>query len=198
MKFLHILAALSLVLFIGCGGGSGDEQQTEGDTGETETTTEARTIEIIGIDQMQFVVSDDANTEGITLGDPVGSDGLQRLEGITVAPGEEVHIRLTTQSDLNPAAMAHNWLLLTMDADVEAFAAAAAQARDNDYVPSDMNDQVLAKTGLAAGGETTEVTFTAPEETGEYEFICTFPGHFSAGMRGILTVEETDMDASSD
>lgn len=195
MKFLNILTVLSLVLFIGCGGG--DEQQTEGETGETETTTETRTIDIIGVDQMQFVVNQDSNTEGITLGEPVGADSLLRLEGITASPGEEIHIRLTTRSDLPAAAMAHNWLLLTMDADAEAFATAAVKAKDNDYVPADMTEQVIAETGLAAGGETTEVTFTVPEEPGEYEFICTFPGHFSAGMRGTLTVKENGADAST-
>lgn len=190
MKFLNIIAALSLVLFIGCGGGSSEQQQSQ--TAESQEQEMAgddiRTINIIGVDQMQFVVEEDA--EGITLGDSVGADNLPKIVGITAEPGEQIRIRLTTRSTLPASAMAHNWILLTMDADVEAFANAALKARDNDYVPSDMTDQIVAQTGLAAGGETTEVVFTVPEETGEYEFICTFPGHFTAGMRGILTVEE--------
>ena len=86
--------------------------------------------------------------------------------------------------------MAHNWILLAADADAQAVDEAAAQAKDNDYVPKDMSDQILAHTGLVAGGETDEVTFTAPEEPGDYEYICTFPGHLAAGMKGTLTVEE--------
>jgi azurin len=193
MKFLNILAALSLVLFIGCGGESSEQEQSGSspEAQEQEMASEdVRTIDIIGIDNMQFVMEEEA--EGVTLGDPVGADKLPKLVSITARPGEQIHIRLATRSNLPASAMAHNWLLLTMDADVDAFANAALKARDNDYVPSDMTDQIIAQTGLAAGGETTEVTFTVPEEPGEYEFICTFPGHFTAGMRGTLTVEESD------
>lgn len=190
MKFFNILAAFSLILFIGCGGGESNQQQTEStaETQESEMTSDSvRTIHIIGIDQMKFVVKE--NSEGITVGEPIGSDGLLQLKTISVEPGEQIRIRLTTQSSLPASAMAHNWLLLTMNADAQKFATAAAQATDNDYVPADMTDQILAQTGLAAGGETTEVTFTAPEKPGDYEYICTFPGHFAAGMKGILAVK---------
>ena len=193
MKFLNLLAALSLVLFIGCGG-SGDQQtQESSDTQQTEMADDGvRTITMLGVDQMQFVVESDA--EGITLGDSIGTDNLPKIVGITAQPGEEIRIRLTTQSDLPASAMAHNWVLLTMNADAQEFINAAIQAKANDYIPENMTDQVYAQTGLAAGGETTEVTFTAPEEPGEYEFVCTFPGHYSAGMKGILTVEEASSE----
>jgi azurin len=190
MKTLNIIAALSLMLFIGCGGGGNQQQGGESadttGTQEMQTTTDVRTIEIYGTDSMQFVVRD--SKEGISVGEAVG-DSLLRLESITAQPGEEIHITLTTISQLPASAMAHNWLLLTMDADAEAFAMAAAQATENNYVPSDMQDQIVAQTGLAAGGETTEVTFTVPEEPGTYDYICTFPGHYLAGMTGDFIVE---------
>lgn len=119
----------------------------------------------------------------------MGEENLLRVEDISASPGEEIRIRLETQSDMPASAMAHNWVLLTMDSDPQAFADAAANAQDDDYIPSDMEDQIVAQTEMAAGGETTEVTFTVPEEPGEYEFVCTFPGHYAAGMRGTLTVE---------
>lgn len=192
MKTVNIIASLALILFIGCGGGEDDQAQTESGAESQETEMadeEVRTIETIGIDDMKFVVEDE-NMERVTLGDPVGEDNLPILEGITAEPGEEIRIELTTESELPETAMAHNFVLLTMDADAQTFATAAAQAKDNDYVPADMSDDVIAQTGMAAGGETTEVTFTAPEEPGEYEFICTFPGHYAANMRGTLTVQE--------
>lgn len=196
MKFINIIAALSLVLFIGCGGGSSDQQAE--DTAQSQETEMAdddvRTIEIIGIDQMKFVV--ESNQEGITVSEMSDKEML-RLETITANPGEKIRIRLTTKSDLPASAMAHNWVLLTMDADVKAFADAAQKARDNDYIPADMTDQIIAQTGLAAGGETTDVTFTVPEDTGEYEYICTFTGHFAAGMKGILNVVESGSEASA-
>ena len=85
------------------------------------------------------------------------------LESITAAPGEELRIRLYTESELPASAMAHNFVLLTMNADAAAFANAASKARDNDYIPTDLEDQIIAHTDLAAGGETVEITFTAPE-----------------------------------
>jgi len=120
-----------------------------------------------------------------------GTDTLQfSKESITVKPGEEVTIKLTNNTDMPANAMSHNFLLLEQDADAEAVDEAAQGAKDNDYIPEDMDDQIIAHTGLVAGGESDSVTFTAPEETGDYEYICTFPGHFAAGMKGTLTVEE--------
>ena len=40
------------------------------------------------------------------------------------------------------------------------------------------------------GGETTEVTITAPP--GDYEYYCAVPGHKQAGMVGVLSVVEVD------
>lgn len=129
---------------------------------------QAKTIEIEGLDSLAF-----------------------DKESITVKPGEEVTIKLVNKSDLPASAMSHNWLLLVADADAEAYDKAAAKAgADNDYMPSGMDDQVIAATGLVAGGESETVTFTAPEEPGDYEYICTFPGHFVAGMKGVLKVRE--------
>lgn len=110
-------------------------------------------------------------------------------ESITVKPGEEVTIKLSNNSKLPASAMAHNWILLAADADAAKLDEAAAKAKDNDYVPSDMADQIVAHTGLVGGGESDTVTFTAPEEPGDYTYICTFPGHYAAGMKGTLTVK---------
>lgn len=187
----HYLShALSLLLLFGmltaCGGESGDQQQS---SDQSETTAQAdddiRTIEVIGIDQMRFAVENEQ--DGITTGGESG-DYLQ-LESISAEPGEEIRIRLTTVSDLPASAMAHNWILLTMGADGQAFANTAARAKDSDYIPADMTDQIIASTDLAAGGETVEVVFNAPDKSGDYEYICSFPGHYAGGMKGTLTVE---------
>ena len=36
---------------------------------------------------------------------------------------------------------------------------------------------------------TVEVTFDAPTEPGEYVYLCSFPGHYAAGMKGLLVVK---------
>ncbi|MDR8394561.1 plastocyanin/azurin family copper-binding protein [Aliifodinibius sp. S!AR15-10] len=129
--------------------------------------SDVRTIQIEGSDQMKFDVTE-----------------------ITAAPGEEIKIVLTTVSKLPKVAMAHNVVVLKKDTDINAFSRAAATARDNDFIPSKLTDQIIAHTPLAGGGETVEITFTVPEETGDYTYICSFPGHFAAGMKGTLIVEE--------
>lgn len=128
--------------------------------------TQAKTIEVDGMDNLRF-----------------------SEEVITVKPGEEITIKLVNKSKMPAIAMSHNWVLLKADADVHAFDKAALKAgKDNGYLPQDMS-QVIAHTGLVGGGESDSVTFTVPKAPGEYEFICTFPGHFAAGMKGKLVVK---------
>lgn len=135
-------------------------------TGVISSAMAQRTIEIIGTDNMKFDVTT-----------------------IEATPGEEITIILTTKSQIPKQAMAHNVVVLDKDTDVDAFANASARARDNEYLAPDYEDQIVAATGLAGGGETVEVTFTVPEEKGDYEYICSFPGHYAAGMTGVLTVK---------
>lgn len=134
-----------------------------------------------------MVQSDDALTIEI-----IGADNLKfDVTSIEAAPGEEITIKLTTKSNMPKQAMAHNVVVVDKDTDVDAFANASARASDNDYIAPDYEDAVIAATDLAGGGETVEVTFTVPETEGDYEFICSFPGHYAAGMKGVLTVKKT-------
>ncbi len=188
-RFAPYLFSLMLLFVTACGGGGSEQQEAESQSADTEATEQAddvRTIEMIGIDKMKFVV--EGEEDGITTGDKSGDYLL--LESISAEPGEEIRVRLVTESDLPASAMAHNFVLLTLEADAAEFANAASKAKDNEYIPADMEDDIIAHTDMAAGGETVEVTFTAPEETGEYEYICSFPGHYSGGMKGMLNVEE--------
>jgi probable HAF family extracellular repeat protein len=49
-------------------------------------------------------------------------------------------------------------------------------------------DVLGVNSGELAGGEQIQVTFTAPDEPGEFQFYCSVPGHKEAGMIGTLTV----------
>lgn len=189
MKLTNLLVILSLFSFVvACGGGESESSETD-----QAPADDVRTINIIGIDAMKFAVEEPA--EGITVGDTTGSNNdLLLLETIEVEPGEEIRIRLTTRSTLPATAMAHNWILMVQEADATAYVRQAIQARDQDYMPAELSDQVLEYTGLAAGGETTEVTFTAPTEPGKYEYICSFPGHYAAGMKGFLVVQSEESE----
>ena len=52
----------------------------------------------------------------------------------------------------------------------------------------DREKEIIAYTGMAGPDETVTVEFTVPEIPGKYEYICTFPGHYLAGMKGILII----------
>jgi len=125
-----------------------------------------RTVEIIGTDDMKF-----------------------SLTTIEAKPGEQIRVRLVTKSAMPKIAMAHNFVLLKKDTSQLKFVSAGVSHRENDYIAPEMKDQVLAKTDMAGGGETVEVVFKAPAAAGDYPYVCTFPGHFQAGMRGTLVVK---------
>ena len=85
--------------------------------------------------------------------------------------------------------MAHNVVVLKLGADQIKFTQAGMTARDTDFIAPDLKGQVVAATKLAGPGETVDVTFKVPATAGNYPYICTFPGHFAAGMKGQLVVK---------
>jgi azurin len=120
----------------------------------------------------------------------IGTEDMKfSVTTITAKPGEQIRVRLTAKGAMPKIAMAHNFVLLAKAADVLKFVNASAMAATTAYIPADLKDQVLASTGLAGAGETVEVTFKAPTAPGAYAFVCSFPGHFAAGMKGTLTVK---------
>lgn len=185
MKKLLPLLLLSLTFLFGaCSGG---EEQKKAETADQD---QELTLDIYGLNQFRFAVKEPH--PNVRTSDTLMADGEEyyRIEEIMTKPGQTINLSLTTISSMPPAAMQHNWLMLEQNANAEEFAMASLKAKENGYVAPDMKDQVYALTGLVAGGESETVTFEAPEETGSYEYICTFPGHFSGGMRGTLTVQE--------
>jgi azurin len=118
-----------------------------------------------------------------------GTDTLKfQPATIRAKPGESLRVVLTVKGMMPKAAMAHNFVLLTLKADANAFVQAAVKARTTEYIPASNKADILAYTGLAGAGETVEVTFTAPKEPGTYTFICSFPAHFQGDMKGQLIV----------
>lgn len=124
----------------------------------------ARVIEITANDQMKFSITT-----------------------IEAKAGEELKVVLENIGNLPIEAMGHNWVLLKPGTDVASFAAAAAAARTNEYIPPALADKVVAHTKLLGPKKTDSITFTVPA-AGEYPFICSFPGHFVM-MKGTLTAK---------
>ena len=124
-----------------------------------------RTVELVGGDNMKFSTTT-----------------------IEAAAGESLRIVVRSQGAMPKVAMAHNFVLLQPGTDAASFANEGAMHRGADFIPPGMTDRVIAKTPMAGAGETVETTITAPGP-GSYPFVCTFPGHFMAGMSGTLVVQ---------
>ena len=122
--------------------------------------------------------------------DITGNDQMKySLTTITAKPGETLTVRLKSIGTLPKIAMGHNFVLLAKGTDATAFATAAASAYQTGYIPPAMKPKVLAMTTIVGPGETAEVTFKVPAAPGSYAFLCSFPGHFVAGMKGMLVVK---------
>jgi azurin len=102
---------------------------------------------------------------------------------LTVPAGAEVHLVLKNNATMT--TLPHNWALVKPG--TEAGVAAAGLKMGDPAGYFDVRDKdALAHTPMAKPGETSEVTFTAPE-AGTYPYICTVPGHYMM-MNGVLTV----------
>ncbi len=123
----------------------------------------------------------------------VSIEGLDKMrysvEEITASPGQKVKVTLKTVSNLPKAQMAHNFILLKMDADPAAFINDGLAYPDNEYIDDSWSDEIIVKTKLLGAGESETIEFTAPSAKGEYTYVCTFPGHFQAGMKGKFIVK---------
>jgi len=119
-----------------------------------------------------------------------GNDSMKfNVTKFAVKPGEVVHVSLSNVGSLPKTVMGHNWVLLKSGIDAAAYASAAANAKDEDYEPKAHAGDVIASIGLLGARQNGEVTFTAPTVSGDYTYICSFPGHFQVGMRGVMTVK---------
>jgi azurin len=119
-----------------------------------------------------------------------GNDSMKfNVTSFTVKPGELVHVSLSNVGSLPKSVMGHNWILLKAGNDGAAYSSAAANAKDEDYQPKALAGNVIASIGLLGARQNGDVTFTAPSAPGKYVYLCSFPGHFQVGMRGIMTVK---------
>ncbi len=111
--------------------------------------------------------------------------GLQYdVDLINVQAGSTIALTFENDDD-----MAHNVVIAlpeTADPVGEAAMRLGLDADALEYVPR--MDEVLYHTSMLQPGQSETIYFRAPEETGDYDYVCTFPGHHIS-MRGILRVE---------
>jgi putative heme-binding domain-containing protein len=104
---------------------------------------------------------------------------------IVVEAGKPVEIIL-----INDDAMPHNLAVVAPGALEEIGQLAEKMPLEPDaegrlYIPD--SPKVLHATKLADPGQEVRLSFTAPEEPGDYQYVCTFPGHWRR-MTGTLAV----------
>lgn len=134
--------------------------------GATESTTSATGAIIIKLKVIKNEMKYDLNTFNIEAGKPV-----------------EIIFE-------NPDFMQHN-LVIGQIGSLEKIGEAAnklaadPKGAEQQYVPN--IPEVLFSTKLVNPQQTVSLKFTAPTKTGDYPFICTFPGHWSI-MNGVMKV----------
>ena len=120
-----------------------------------------------------------------------GNDTMQfDTKEFTVKAGEEVELELKNIGKLPKIAMGHNLVILKKGISAIKFGQKimGMGASATNVLPAASMDDVIAATKLLGPSESDTITFTAPNEAGDYQFVCTFPGHF-AMMRGIMVVK---------
>lgn len=107
------------------------------------------------------------------------------ITAFSVLPNQEITLTLVYEGKM---AMKHNVAIVDKDTDAQAFAQDSAAAIKNDYISTKPEFTVIAHTKMIGPGEKDSITFTTPSEPGVYPYVCTFPGHYFIGMKGIMTV----------
>ncbi|MCB1224835.1 MAG: cytochrome C precursor [Verrucomicrobiales bacterium] len=106
------------------------------------------------------------------------------VKELTVKAGKRVKLTFA-----NPDFMPHN-LLIVRPGQADAVAMQAmnlgAKGFETGFIPE--NDAILWHTKLLDHGKEEVLEFNAPEERGDYPYVCSFPGHHIL-MRGVIHVQ---------
>jgi azurin len=113
-----------------------------------------------------------------------GVEGLKfSLGSFDVKPGARVKLDFANTSD-----MLHNLVVVKPGTGTKVGEAALKLGLDGQkmsYVPT--SDDVLFNTSLLEPQKVESIYFVAPTTPGEYQYVCTFPGHYLS-MQGTMRV----------
>lgn len=166
MKSRIIFASTLIVLLAaGCGQKDSSSSSTSApSSAAAPATPDNSSVEVTAGDNMKFSVTE-----------------------INVPANKDFKITLTNVGTQPKEVMGHNFVVLKPGTDVAAFDTAAMAAKDTDYIPASMKDQVIAHTPLLGPRKSADITVNLPP--GEYTFLCSFPAHYQVGMHGKLIVK---------
>jgi azurin len=125
----------------------------------------------------------------ITVTDPIDGKMSFTPSQIVAKPGERLRITVVSTATMPKLVMGHNWVLLKLGVDPKGFTDAAASARDTDFIPAARKADIIAHTVILGPGEREQITITVPKVAGKYPYVCSFAGHYAAGMSGALLVK---------
>ena len=119
-----------------------------------------------------------------------GNDTMQfDLKSFEVESGQKIELTFKNIGKIPKIAMGHNLVILKKGVSAVAFGqkAMVAGANATNALPDSVKGETIVATKLLGPAESETINFTAPE-AGDYEYVCTFPGHF-AMMRGVMKVK---------
>ncbi len=93
----------------------------------------------------------------------------------------------------NPDAMDHNLIMVQPGAASKVAVAAMKMEETGEGVAKQWrpeSDAILFATNMLPHGKSQTIEFTAPSVPGDYDYLCTFPGHWQL-MRGVMRVVAT-------
>ncbi len=166
-----LVLGLSVIIFTACNNNKKTEQSVQENN---QPVLEQTTVPTEQANEVELTISG---------GDDMKFDKTE----LKVKEGQTVKLILKHTGKAPIEAMGHNVVILAQGTDFNAFANAAINAKDNGYIPKEMEKAVITKTDMIGGGQTVEITFTAPAK-GSYDFLCSFPGHYIY-MKGKFIVE---------
>lgn len=115
---------------------------------------------------------------------------LYDVKEITVKPGQKVKLTLINPAD-SVTRQPHNLLIVKPGKDMAVGMASNAGIADPAFLTTKQaipeSEDILFHTKLVQPGEQDVLEFTAPEEAGDYPYLCTYPGHWAI-MKGLLKV----------
>ena len=135
------------------------------------------------------VTDEAAGDEPVTSITITGNDRMRfDITRFVVPAGEEITLTFQNIGQMPKETMGHN-LAIIQGLTANTFSSLSERFPDNEYIAPEYEDNVIAATRVLGPGEEETITFTAPDEPGDYPFVCSFPNHTQAGMKGLMVVK---------
>jgi len=180
-KLTVLICAVSLSL-TSCGGGKDQSVQT------SDSVKQSSGSSLLADDVLKYdknAIDPKATLTEITLKALGTTMAEMKYDQSTLTVSAGTTVKLTFVSEATDPSMPHNWVLIRKGS-LERIAQKGMDAGvDKDYIPTD--DDILIAGKLLKPGEKEEIIFPAPP-AGEYQYVCTFPGH-SKQMQGVFIVK---------